>query len=58
MRAVILKAFGGTENFEDGEWPEPSPTPSEVKIKAKAVSVNPQIIKHVWEETKVQFLLF
>ena len=41
MRAVILKAFGGSENFDDGEWPEPIPTAGEVKIRAKAVSVNP-----------------
>ncbi len=45
MRAVVLRAFGGTENFEDADWPEREPGPEEVKVRAKAISVNPTDFK-------------
>ena len=45
MRAVVLKEFGGVENFEDADWPEREPDADQVKIRAKAVSVNPTDFK-------------
>ncbi len=45
MRAVVLKEFGGVENFEDADWPEREPAPEEVRLRAKAVSVNPTDFK-------------
>ncbi len=41
MKAVLLKAFGGVENLEDGEIPEREPKEGEVKIRARMISVNP-----------------
>ncbi len=41
MKAVLLKEFGGVENFEDRDWPEPEPKEGEVKISARMISVNP-----------------
>ena len=41
MKAVIFKAFGGTENLEDAEWPEPEAGEGEVKIRVRTISVNP-----------------
>ncbi len=41
MRAVLLKAFGGTENLEDRDWPEPEAGEGEVKIRTRTISVNP-----------------
>lgn len=45
MRAVVLRAFGGVENFEDADWPERDPGPGEVKIRTRAISVNPTDFK-------------
>ena len=45
MKVVLLKEFGGVENFEDADWPEREPAPEEVKIRARAVSVNPTDFK-------------
>ncbi len=45
MRAVVLRAFGGTENLEDADWPEREPREHEVKIRAEAISVNPTDFK-------------
>jgi NADPH2:quinone reductase len=41
MKAVLLKAFGGVENLEYREWPEPVASAGEVKIKTRTISVNP-----------------
>ena len=41
MKAVLLKAFGGTENLADGEISEPEPKEGEVKIRSRMISVNP-----------------
>ena len=41
MKAVVLKKFGGTENFEMEEIPIPSIKPGYVLIKVHASSVNP-----------------
>lgn len=41
MKAVLLKDFGGVENLEDREWPEPEAGAGEVKIRTRMVSVNP-----------------
>ncbi len=45
MYAVVLREFGGVENFEEADWPEREPGPEEVKIRAKAISVNPTDFK-------------
>ena len=45
MYAVVLKEFGGVENFEDADWPEREPEPEEVKIRARAISLNPTDFK-------------
>jgi NADPH2:quinone reductase len=41
MRAIVLKAPGGVENFELVEWPEPALRPGDVRIRVAAVSFNP-----------------
>jgi NADPH:quinone reductase len=41
MQAIILKAFGGVENFALSDWPTPQPKSKEVRIKIKALSFNP-----------------
>ena len=41
MKAIVLKAFGGTENFAIEEVPNPELKPDTVKIKIKATSFNP-----------------
>lgn len=41
MKAIVLKAFGGTENFAIEEVPNPELKPGTVKIKIKATSFNP-----------------
>lgn len=45
MRAVVLRQFGGVENFEDADWPERAPRAGEVQIRARAISVNPTDFK-------------
>ncbi len=41
MKAVILKGFGGIENFELKEIEQPKPKSDEVLIKIKATAFNP-----------------
>jgi NADPH:quinone reductase len=41
MKAVILKAFGGVDNFAVADLPIPSIRPGEVRVRIKAVSFNP-----------------
>jgi NADPH:quinone reductase len=41
MKAIVLKAFGGIENFAIEEVPNPVLKPGTVKIKIKATSFNP-----------------
>lgn len=41
MKAIILKAFGGIENFEAVNIPVPTIKDDEVLIKLKAISINP-----------------
>ncbi|UKT65710.1 NADP-dependent oxidoreductase [Pedobacter mucosus] len=45
MRAVILKDFGGVENFEITVLPIPTPTSNQVLVKLEAISVNPIDVK-------------
>ena len=41
MRAQIIPAWGGTENFEAATLPDPAPGPGEVLMQIAASSVNP-----------------
>src|SRR5262245_17620928 len=41
MRAIVLKAPGGVENFELAELPEPALRSGDVRIRVAAVSFNP-----------------
>lgn len=41
MKATILTAFGGVENFQVAEMPLPQPDPGQVRVKIVASSVNP-----------------
>lgn len=41
MKAIVLKEFGDTENFEIIEVPIPTITGEEVLIQVKAISINP-----------------
>lgn len=45
MKAIILKAFGGTENLIMDEIPAPEISENEVLIKVKAISINPVDVK-------------
>lgn len=45
MKAIILKAFGGVENFEIASFPIPKPTKNQVLIKSQAASINPIDVK-------------
>jgi NADPH2:quinone reductase len=45
MRAQILKAFGGPENFEIADIPKPEIRPGTVLVRLMATSVNPIDIK-------------
>lgn len=40
MQAIIIKAFGGPEQLQLGEWLEPQPGSKEIKVKVKATAVN------------------
>lgn len=40
MKAMVLKAFGGTENFELQEMDKPTPGVQQVVVKVQATSVN------------------
>jgi NADPH2:quinone reductase len=41
MKAVVIEAFGGVENFHWKDWPMPDPKADEVCIRIQAISVNP-----------------
>src|SRR5690554_7953034 len=41
MKAVILTAAGGTENFSIEEIEVPQPQPTEVLVKVHALAINP-----------------
>jgi NADPH:quinone reductase len=41
MKAVILRAFGSADNFEDADLPLPELRPGDVRIKVSAASFNP-----------------
>ena len=41
MKAQIIPAWGGAENFEAATLPEPAPGPGEVLVQTAATSVNP-----------------
>lgn len=41
MKAVIIREFGGPEQFETAEMPRPVPGHSQVLVRLKASSVNP-----------------
>jgi len=41
MQAMVLKGYGGVEELELREVPEPMPWPGEVKVQIAAASVNP-----------------
>lgn len=45
MKAIILKAAGGTEQLVMEEVPLPEPQPGEVLVRVNAISVNPVDIK-------------
>ncbi|HEX4046734.1 MAG TPA: zinc-binding dehydrogenase [Elusimicrobiota bacterium] len=40
MKAAVLKAFGGPENLEFGEVPDPVPGPGEVLLRVRACALN------------------
>ena len=41
MKAMVTERFGGPENFQWKDWPDPEIKPGEVLIRIRAVSVNP-----------------
>jgi NADPH2:quinone reductase len=41
MKAVILKAFGGVEHLQLGDWPIAEPRAGEVRVRILAVAFNP-----------------
>lgn len=41
MKAVVIRAFGGTDVFESRALPRPEPGPGEVLVRVVATSVNP-----------------
>lgn len=45
MKAIILKEFGGVENFEITAVSIPTPADHQVLIKSKAISINPIDVK-------------
>ena len=45
MKAIILDAAGGVENFRRGDLPLPEPGPGEVRIRIEAVTLNPSDYK-------------
>lgn len=41
MKAIVLRSFGGADNFAAAELPVPEVRPGEVRVKVRAVSFNP-----------------
>jgi len=41
MKAIVLKGYGGVEQLEQRDIPEPKPGAGEVRVKVTAASVNP-----------------
>lgn len=41
MKAAIIRAFGGAEQFELADMPKPVPGPKQVLVRVSAASVNP-----------------
>jgi NADPH:quinone reductase len=41
MKAMVLREWGGAENFELADMPKPIPAPHEVLVRVRAASVNP-----------------
>jgi NADPH:quinone reductase-like Zn-dependent oxidoreductase len=41
MKAVVLKEYGGVEQLELRDLPEPKPGPGQVRVKVAAASLNP-----------------
>src|SRR4051794_37223074 len=41
MRAIALKDYGGVDQLEWREMPDPKPGPGEVRVKLAATSINP-----------------
>ena len=40
MKAVLIKAFGGPENLQIGDWEKPTPKPHELLVKVHATALN------------------
>ena len=40
MKAVLIKAFGGPENLQIGDWEKPSPKPHELLVKVHTTALN------------------
>jgi NADPH:quinone reductase-like Zn-dependent oxidoreductase len=45
MKAIVLKAFGGVDNFSVEELPQPTIQDNEVLVQVKAASINPVDMK-------------
>lgn len=45
MRALVLRAFGGPEQFRVEDWPTPEPGPGAVRVRIHAASLNQVDIK-------------
>lgn len=41
MRAIVLDAFGGVENFREADVPAPQPQAEQVRIRTRAAGLNP-----------------
>ena len=41
MKAMVIRAFGGTDVFEERDLPKPEPGPGEVLVRVVATAVNP-----------------
>ena len=41
MKAIVLRGFGGVNNFADVDLPTPDPKPGEVRVRVRAVAINP-----------------
>jgi NADPH2:quinone reductase len=41
MKAMIIRAFGGPEQFELADVERPTPGPGQVLVRVRATSVNP-----------------